>query len=185
MRRLNQDFARRGRFYTMADVSAIVAQLAPAFDVHRFLADNVQGTLELDYSTYFGFAGLQVVVQPADLPAPGFSASRNDGGLLQVDSVDTGSAAQGAGLQPGDVLMMANGDLLPAGADSALPLWRPGQEVEIEVVRAGVSHDLKFRIGATQLVSIQIKEDPQATPDQLRVREGWLKGVTISSPGKP
>jgi predicted metalloprotease with PDZ domain len=185
MRRLNQDFARQGRFYTMADVSAIVAQLAPAFDMQRFLTDDVQGTVELDYSTYFGYAGLQVAVQPADLPVPGFSASRNDGGLLQVDSVDTGTAAQSAGLQPGDVLMMANGDLLPSGTDSTLPSWRPGQEVELEVVRAGVSHNLKFRIGATQQVSFQIKEDPQASPDQLRVREGWLKGVSNSSSGKP
>ena len=29
MRRLNQDFARRGRFYTLADLAAIMAQLAP------------------------------------------------------------------------------------------------------------------------------------------------------------
>jgi serine protease Do len=114
----------------------------------------------------------------------GFSASRNAGGLLQVDSVDTGSNAERAGLQPGDVLMMADGDLLPAGANPTLPYWRPGQAVELQIARGGESHVLKFRIGVNQEISIQIEEDPQASPDQLRVREGWLKGVTHSSPGK-
>ena len=60
MRRLNQDFARRGRFYTMADLRAIIAQLAPSFDMDRFFADYVQGTQELDYSTYLGYAGLNL-----------------------------------------------------------------------------------------------------------------------------
>ena len=115
----------------------------------------------------------------------GFSASRNAGGLLQVDSVDSGSDAQRAGLQPGDVLMMADGNLLPAGPNPTLPSWRPGQAVELQIAREGATHVLKFRIGVNQQISIQIEEDPQASPDQLRVREGWLKGVTNSSSGKP
>ena len=79
--------------------------------------------------------------------------------------------------------MMADGDLLPAGPNPTLPLWRPGQAVELQIEREGKTHVLKFRIGVNQQISIQIKEDPQAGPDQLRVREGWLKGVTNSSPG--
>jgi predicted metalloprotease with PDZ domain len=181
MRLLNQDFAHRGRFYTLADLSAIIAQLAPMFDTNRFLADYVQGTQELDYSTYLGYAGLHLATQMAELPLQGFSASRNAGGLLQVDSVDTGSDAQRAGLQTGDVLMMADGDLLPAGADPTLPSWRPGQAVELQIAREGETHVLKFRIGVNQQITIQIEEDPQAGPDALRVREGWLKGVTNSS----
>jgi predicted metalloprotease with PDZ domain len=185
MRRLNQDFARRGRFYTMADFRSIISQLAPAFDLNEFWADDVQGTRELDYSTYFGYAGLELAAHTTDRPVPGFSASRNAGGLLQVDSVDPESAAERAGLLPGDVLMMANGDLLPAGADAAPPLWRPGQALELQIARQGETHVLKFRIGASQEVSIQIREDPQARPEQLHVREGWLTGVTDSAPEKP
>ncbi|MGD1104907.1 MAG: hypothetical protein ABSA59_22910 [Terriglobia bacterium] len=184
MRRLDQDFARRGRFYTLADLRALVAQLAPTFDTNRFFADYVQGTQELDYSTYLGYAGLHLATHTAELPVPGFSASPNAGGLLQVDSVDTESNAQRAGLQPGDVLIMADGDLLPAGPHLTLPFWRPGQAVELQIAREGETHVFKFRIGVNQQISMQIEKDPQASPDQLRVREGWLKGVTNSSPGK-
>ena len=183
MRRLNQDFARRGRFYTLADVSAIIAQLAPTFDTSQFLTDYVRGTQELDYPTYFEYAGLHVATHTTELPLPGFSASRNSGGLLQVDSVDSGSDAERAGLQPGDVLIMANGDLLPAGSNPTLPYWRPGQALELQIAREGETHEFKFRVGVNQQISMQIEEDPQASPEQLRVRDGWLKGVTDS--GKP
>jgi predicted metalloprotease with PDZ domain len=184
MRRLNQDFARRGRFYTIADLTAIVAELAPAFDMNRFLADNVRGTMELDYSTFLGYAGLRLATHVAGTAVQGFSSSRNAGGLLQVDSVDTGSDAERAGLQPGDVLMMADGDPLPGGAASELPNWRPGQSVQLQIARGGETKTIKFRIGASQEISVQMEEDPQAGPDQLQVREGWLKGVTHSPQGK-
>jgi predicted metalloprotease with PDZ domain len=185
MRRLNQDFARPSRFYTMADLTAIVAQLAPTFDMNRFMAEDVRGTQELDFSTDLGYAGLNLTSQMSGLPVPGFSASRNSGGLLEVDSVDSGSDAERAGLQPGDVLMMAEDNPLPAGTDTALPNWRPGQTVELQIVRSGENRDVKFRIGVNQEISIQIEEDPAASADQLKVRDGWLKGVTNSSSEKP
>ena len=184
MRRLNQDFARRGRFYTLADFTAIVAQLAPRFDMNRFIADNIRGTQELDYATYLGYAGLRLATQTLEAPVPGFSASRNAGGLLQVDSVDTGSDAERAGLLPGDVLMMADGKMLPPSERPVLPYWRPGQAVELQIARGGENQVLKFRIGVNQEISFQIGEDPQASVDQLQVREGWLKGATRSSSGK-
>ena len=43
MRRLNQDFARRGRFYTLADLSSIIAQLAPQVRHQLILADDAAG----------------------------------------------------------------------------------------------------------------------------------------------
>ena len=185
MRHLNQDFAQRGRFYTLADFRSIIALLAPTFDLNQFLTDYMRGTQELDYSTYLGYAGLNLSTRQEELPLQGFSASRNAGGLLQVDSVDTGSDAEKAGLQPGDLLMMADGDLLPAGPNPTLPLWRPGQSVELQIAREGVTRLFKFRIGVKQQISVQIEENPKATPDQLQVREGWLKGITQLSPGQP
>jgi predicted metalloprotease with PDZ domain len=184
MRRLNQDFAGRGRFYTLADIISIIARLAPAFDTERFWRDSVQGTQDLDYPTYFGYAGLQLATHTEELPVQGFSASRNAGGMLQVDSVDTGSDAERAGLQAGDVVVMADGNLLPAAPNPSLPLWRPGQAVELRIARQGETHNLKFRIGVNPQISMQIEEAPQASTDSLRVREGWLEGVTHSSTGK-
>ena len=185
MRRLNQDFGRTGRYYTLADFAAIVAQLAPGFDIKRYVADDVRGTQELDYASSLGYAGLRVATQMSEVPVQGFSVSRNDGGLLQVDSVDTGTDAERAGLQPGDVLRMVNGDLLPAGPHPILPEWQPGQEVKLQINRGGETHVLKVRIGVNQAVSVHIEEDSQATREQRSMRDGWLTGVTNSSVGNP
>jgi predicted metalloprotease with PDZ domain len=178
MRRLNQDFARQGRFYTLADIRAIVSKLAPAFGVDRFLADYVQGTQELDYATYLGYAGVRLATKVTQLPAPGFAVSRAPTGSMQVESVESASDAQRAGLLPGDVLLEADGEPLAAAAEAPLPRWRPGQTVELQIAREGKTQIMKFRVGASQKVSYRVEEEPHAEPGQLRVREGWLKGET-------
>ena len=96
-----------------------------------------RGTQELDYATYLGYAGLQFATHTTDFPEPGFSVERNAGGLPQVDSIDSESAAEQAGLLVGDVLVMANGDALPVATDSGLPFWRPGQQLDLQILRHG------------------------------------------------
>jgi predicted metalloprotease with PDZ domain len=60
MRRLNEDFARPGRYYTDADLRHLIGQIAPGFSgLEAFFADYVRGTQELDYDTYLGYAGLE------------------------------------------------------------------------------------------------------------------------------
>ena len=178
MRCLNEEFAQRGRFYTLTDIRAIVQRLAPSFAMDRFIADDIQGTEELDYATFLGYAGLHFIPNATERPAPGFTVARNLDGLLEVQSVEGGSDAQRAGLQPGDVLLGADGDPLPVATSSDLPAWPPGRAVELQVAREGSTRNIAFRVGVNQEVSFQVKEDPEASPDQLRLREGWLKGGT-------
>jgi predicted metalloprotease with PDZ domain len=61
MRRLNEDFARPGRYYTEEDLRRVMAQVAPGFSgLEAFFADYVRGTRELDCATYLGYAGLEL-----------------------------------------------------------------------------------------------------------------------------
>ncbi len=185
MHRLNRDFAQRGRTYSMTDVAAIVAELAPSFDFGRFLAEDVRGTQELDFATSLGYTGLNMEVQTKRLAAPGFSVAQGASGYLEVDSVDEGSEADRAGLVSGDVVTMADGE--PLGADAAetmLKSWKPDQMVELQVTRAGEVRTLNLRIGTDEQLSIRIKENAQASHDQIRVRDGWLTGTTHSLSGQ-
>jgi predicted metalloprotease with PDZ domain len=184
MRTLNQDYAQRGRFYTPADLIEIISRLAPAFDAKRFFADYVEGREELDYAAYFGYAGLSVSTRTTESAQPGFSASTNDAGLLQVDSVDDAGDAARAGLRPGDIVVAADGQPL-AGAHAALPSWPPRQDAELQIKRDGETHTLRFRVGANPQVAVQIQEAAHAGAEQLRVRDGWLQGVTRPPHGKP
>jgi len=178
MRRLNLDFARQGRFYTLADIRAIISQLAPSFAVDQFLRDYVQGTEELDYSQYLGYAGLHVSESVTELPLPGFSVARNSVGAWQAGSIDTGSDAEQAGLRPDDILVKADGEPLPTAAGASLPSWRPSQVVELEVQRQAETLSFRFKVGVNRQVSVQLTEIPHASSAQLRVREGWLTGQT-------
>jgi predicted metalloprotease with PDZ domain len=60
MRRLNEDFAGRGRYYTEKDLRRVIAGIAPAFSgLDAFFDDYVSGTRELEYEPYLGYAGLE------------------------------------------------------------------------------------------------------------------------------
>ena len=64
MRRLNEDFARPGRYYTEADLQRVIAELAPTFSgLGAFFEDYVRGTRDLDYQTYLGYAGLELEIE--------------------------------------------------------------------------------------------------------------------------
>ncbi len=108
MRRLNEDFARQGRYFTDADLRRVMAQTAPAFSgIDAFFQDYVSGTRELDYDTYLNYAGLE---------------------------------REGEGCSP----------------------TRPGVE--------------------PAKITCRVKEISHPSPEQLRVREGWLKGETAAGP---
>jgi predicted metalloprotease with PDZ domain len=77
MRRLNEDFARHGRYYTEEDLRRVMAQLAPGFSgLEAFFGDYVRGTRELDYATYLGYAGLEPETERPPEGAAGGSTYR-------------------------------------------------------------------------------------------------------------
>src|ERR1700680_3998299 len=109
MRRLNTDFAQRGRFFTEADLRSIIAQLASGFTgLDQFFKDYVEGTAELDYDTYLGSEGLRLVGTPSNQTAPGFRLLHRDDGIFEARSVDPDGNAGRAGLQNGDTLLQTN-----------------------------------------------------------------------------
>jgi predicted metalloprotease with PDZ domain len=183
LRRLDQDFARKGRFYTLSDLVAIVKQLAPAFDIDHFVAEDVQGTAELDYATYLEYAGIKLTRAETDLAEPGFTSVRNSDGQLEVDSVTDGSGAERGGLLAGDVLISADRKALPTRRENGLPDWHAGQLVDLQVQRHDQLLDLTVSIDTNREKSFAIDQDAKASSEQLAVRNGWLKGVTALAAG--
>jgi S1-C subfamily serine protease len=78
----------------------------------------------------------------------GISSADGDGGVV-VESVGSGSAAEKAGLQPGDVIVAFDGQEVDATDDlvSALRGKSPGDTVEIQVDRNGERLDLTVTLG--------------------------------------
>ena len=179
MHRLNEDFARRGRFYTRADLRAIIAQLAPGFsELDAFIRDNIQGTRELDYEAYLGYAGLRLAKESRQVPALDFVAARAPEGGMEVQSVESGGAAAEAGLQKGDLLLKMNGKPLDHLPDALIGTRHVGQKVKFQVRREKQTFEVEYRLGSREETTYRVTELPHPSVHQLQVREGWLKGET-------
>jgi predicted metalloprotease with PDZ domain len=177
MRRMNEDFAKRGHFFTDADLRRVIAELAPGFTgLDAFFRDYVLGTTELDYQTYLGFAGLRVEAGTTEKTTPGFRPGRRADGTIEVQSVEPGGRAEKAGLKPGDVIVQLNGRPLSESPRQELAQMQPGQKVEFKVRRDSRTLKIKFKLGSRTEPEYRIEELPSATPEQLAVRAGWLEG---------
>ena len=186
MRRLNEDFAQQGRFFTEADLCAIIAELVPEFSgVNAFFRDYVEGTRELDYDTALGYVGLRLVRETKEQPALGFTASQSFEGLIQVNAVEPGSKAQQAGLTTDDVLLKLNGRPLHELPQFHLSEMKLGQKVKLEVRQRTRTIEIEFPLATTQETVYHLEEVPHATPEQLQERHGWLSGETTGVPAHP
>jgi predicted metalloprotease with PDZ domain len=186
IRRLNDDFARRGRFFTQGDFLGVISGLAPAFTtLHQFVADYITGTRELDYETYLGYAGLRLATAATDQPELGFLAVQSFDGPIQVEAVDPGSGAERAGLQRGDILLEMDGRSLHAPPLDQLAGIKPGRKVHFRVRRGRREFPLEFPLEAKQRISYRVEEVSDASPEQRRIRQGWLEGTTTPTAGRP
>ncbi len=184
MRRLNEDFAHHDRYFTQADLSALVAEVAPTYaGGDAFFRDYLLGTRELDYDSYLGYAGLRLVAGTAERPSLGFQAAQSFEGLVQVESVDAGSNARKAGLEQGDILIKMNGEPLMGLPEDQLSGSKPGDKVNFQVRRGNRIFGIKFALGRKQEVTHHVEELANATPEQLQVRQGWLEGKTQPAGG--
>ena len=179
LRRMYDVYAQQGRFYDDSQgVEAIAEEVAGAqFD--DFFRRYVAGTDEIPYDKFFNAAGLELKVEKRAAPALGFwTSNRSPDAQTRVSQVVPGSAAETAGLQAGDALVMLNGQPMPR----FLPMWlrqhEPGETVTLRVQRDNQELDLKFVLGSIDLNKFTLLEMPDATEKQKRVREGWLKGKT-------
>ncbi|MGH9433985.1 MAG: M61 family metallopeptidase, partial [Terriglobia bacterium] len=181
MRELNVDFAKRGRFFTDADLESIITSLSgsPAW-VSQFFRVDVDGTAALDYQTYLSYAGLKLEQQAGARPDFGFRAERASDGLIRIASVDANGAAANVGLAAGDILLKIDGRSLVA-----LPQYvagvLPEHRVKFRVRRGGRTFDVKYRLGSIPETTYGIEETPNASPAQMSIREGWLTGKTAAA----
>jgi predicted metalloprotease with PDZ domain len=179
MRSLNEDFARRGRYYTDADLQRVMAQVAPGYPgLEAFFADYVRGTRELDYPAYLGYAGLELESQGPGSARLGFAASVNAAGEVRVDYVERRSVAAQAGVAQGDILLKMNGQPLHDSPADLLSHLKPGEEIKFQVLRDGAAREVDYRLEASAGTTFRVKEMSNPSPEQLRVRGGWLQGKT-------
>jgi predicted metalloprotease with PDZ domain len=130
----------------------------------------VFGTEAPDYDSIFGYAGYRVEKKAQATPDFGFSIRPRNGGFA-VNGVETGGAAATAGLKVGDIIIKINGDspfTAPFGTFA-------GREIKLTLTRGGEEMELPMKVRSIEFTGFSLAEVQGATPQQVKIREGWLK----------
>src|SRR6202011_761412 len=138
LRTLNEEFARRGRFYNDSDDLRVVAEdvirkKAPAAksNLNDFFARYVSGTEEIPFDNLLGRAGWLLKDTGQRRAAFGFTIRREGKTSPSVSGLEMGSAAQQAGIQDGDLLLNLNGEQPPRSPERWLRDHHPGDRVTL------------------------------------------------------
>ncbi len=179
LRRMNEEYARQGRFYDDSLGVEAAAEEVAGVKLDEFFRRYVAGTDEIPYDKFLAAAGLELKVEMRSAADLGFwTAAHGPGAAVQVSQVSPGSSAEAAGLRAGDVIVALNSESVPR----YLPAWlhdhAPGEKVTLRVQRDGKDLEFTFALGAIDLKKFSLVEMSSATERQRRIREGWLKGKT-------
>ena len=111
---------------------------------------------------------LGITIQNLDQSLAESFGMKKPGGAL-VSSVEDGSPAAKAGLEPGDVILSVNGkeiassnELPPVIADIT-----PGQSAKLQVWRKGGQRDIEVKVGNQKEEQVAAKENKEATTGKL------------------
>lgn len=179
MRALNDEFAKKSRFYTDSDLRAMAARISGT-PLQDFFTRYVSGTDTLPYQGIFARAGLVLKTSQRDLASFGFWTKHSTAEGVTVAQVEPGGNAARAGLQVGDILLMLNGAAFPQRSDRWLREHSGGEMVKIRFRRGSEQQELAFVLDTRIERTDQIEEIARADAKQKRIREGLLRGVTSS-----
>jgi predicted metalloprotease with PDZ domain len=177
VRLMNGKYARQGKFYDdSTGVRAAVEEVAGT-SFQSFFENYVSGTYPIAYDDFFHAGGLVLKMEKQDSADFGFWPSRTLNGTV-VAAVESGSAAEAAGVREGDVLVELNGEPFPRRFTTWLGGQSPGQKINLRVRREGEEKIFTFGLGAPSDQRCSITEEPHPTEKQRRIRDGLLRGTT-------
>jgi predicted metalloprotease with PDZ domain len=178
MRTLYTNFYKRGRGFAPEDFIATVGKLA-GHDYRDFFRRYVTGTEVPNYDEIFGYAGYRLEKATRKLPTLGVNFNPTDQGLIVNNLAPDGAAAR-AGLLAGDVLLKIDDTSLRATPGGGVSLanilqGKIDQTVKLTVKRGNDEKTLEAKVGSRETSDYKLTEVEKPTPEQLKVREGWLK----------
>jgi predicted metalloprotease with PDZ domain len=93
------------------------------------------------------------------------------GGGFELTRIEPDSPVARAGIVVGDVVTKIDGKWpFSDGIDE-----KAGQTVKVTIRRGGEVKEVDVKLGASEETAYSVVELPRPTPEQLRVREGWMK----------
>lgn len=181
IRGLYTRYYRQNKGFTTADLLREL-RTAGMPDLDSFYRRFVDGRDSLPYETVFAKAGIAFNRQIVTVPFVGVSTGATPDGALLVQQVSPGSAAEGAGVEPGDILKSV-GDI-PVSPDQD---WgatfrtryrgKAGQPITITVERAGRVVTLTTTVKERTNARVTLARAPNPTAKQSRIWQAIATGL--------
>ena len=173
---MNENYAKQGRFFPDSDGVQQAAEATTGQSFAEFFHDYVAGVLELPYSAYFQFVGLQVAETTVHSSTPGFTTSTGFDGQPEVASVDANSDAQRAGVIIGDRVVEVDGRPATASLDDQLSRMRAGTTVKLSLANQRGRRTVKLKLTSRQEQIYILQDTPSVTAEQRAHRVAWVHG---------
>jgi predicted metalloprotease with PDZ domain len=183
---MNRNYARQGKFFSDSDGVQQAAEAVSHTNLGWFFQKYVAGTDEIPWDDFFKTVGLHLVARMISVADVEFVAPRNLNTTPVVAAITSGSAAQRAGLEFGDVILEVNGRPADADFEERLAELRPGEKIHLRVRNSDGEHDLHWKLASREQVELDLADVDNVTAQQKARRAAWLKGESqISGEARP
>ena len=182
MRELYNSAYKNNRGFTSDEWWSAVGKAANGKSFTDFYARYIDGREQYPWDAVLPLAGMRLARDTLNEPRVGIGTVQDSSGV-HVTEVVPGSAAEAAGVQPGDLLLAVG------GISAADPSWSlkfrtkyarspEGSPVPILVRRDAREQTLEARLRFASRVESRLIEDPRPSAKARRVRDGILRGTT-------
>ncbi len=173
---MNENYAKRGRFFSDSEGVRLAAETISGADFKPFFEKYVAGTEEIPWDQFFRAVGLRLAQVTTQVAQPGFMTTSNFDESPVVTSVDANSEAARAGLAVSDVVLEVNGQ--PAQRDLVIKLARmaPGTVIHLTVRGEHGERELQWPLAGSEQTELKFEDVPDVTAGQMARRNAWLRG---------
>jgi predicted metalloprotease with PDZ domain len=181
MRALYTRHYQKGRGFTTDTLLALLREFGMP-NVDGFYQRYINGREPLPYDAILPKAGIAVTRTTTSVPFFGVNAPPADDGSLTVLLVEPGSAAQLAGVQPGDVLLKVGEIDVGTDQDWSVPFRRryqgqAGAPLSVTVRRGGQTVTLATKVQERTATSYSLSHNPSPTGKQAKIWQALAGGT--------
>ncbi|MCK4344215.1 MAG: M61 family metallopeptidase [Bacteroidales bacterium] len=177
MRKLYYEFYReKKRGFTDKEFRDVCEYIAGC-TLNVIFDDYASTVKEIDYPKYFAFAGLNIDIEPRELPGAYLGAiiQERDGKFI-ISNVEWNSPAWHAGLSTQDEIIELDGT--PANLQTLgeiLKSRKPGDKIKVLFSHRNMKRKVEVVLGKKAERNFQINPFPNPDPLQSAVLNDWLK----------
>ena len=184
MKELSNKYGKNKPFEDDKLFDEIVAMTYPS--LRDFFDSHVIGDIPINYNEFLNKVGLEIGTGKVETNyilmngAPIVDGDGQKGTIFFTDMVLQNSFWADNGAQPNDVIKSIDGTLLTLqNANQVLEkvfMWKPGKDVDVKLDRNGEEIVIKTKTTPSYTMGEGIMEKADAVPQQIAIRNAWLKG---------